>query len=130
MKNISAIGLIVISLTGCYYDNLEELHPNITPCDTSGVVSYATDINPIIQNSCGAQDLACHKTDASTSGYGFGTYDELILSIDNSGIFLETIKHDPSISTSKWMPKNVSSKIDDCSIQKIEAWLNRGRPNN
>ena len=130
MKKIIAVSFTLISLCGCYYDNLEELHPNITPCDTSGVVSYTNDINPIMINSCGATDLACHKTDAATSGYGLGSYDELFLTIDNSGIFLETIKHDPSISTSKWMPKNVSSKIDDCSIQKIEAWINRGRPNN
>ncbi len=128
-STLSAIALIAM-FTGCYYDNLEELHPNTEPCDTTGTISYINDINPIMLHSCGSQDLACHNTDASQSGYGLGTYDDVINTIDNSGIFLETIKHDPSISSAKWMPKNSSSMIDDCSIQKIEAWINRGRPNN
>lgn len=121
--------LLLFSI-GCYYDNLEELHPSIAPCDTTGTVSFANDIQPIMLHSCGSQDLACHQTGGPPSGYGLGTYVDVINTINNSGTFLQSITHDPAISTQKWMPKNSSSKIDNCSIQKIQAWLNGGRLNN
>ena len=130
MKNILSAFFVIVLLNGCYYDNLEDLHPTPVPCDTTGTISFANDILPIMTNSCGNQDLACHKTEASSSTYGLGNYTDVINTIDGSGIFLETIKHDPSINSSKWMPKNSSTKLDNCSIQKIEAWLNRGRLNN
>jgi hypothetical protein len=129
MKKIVVVCFVIFALSGCYYDNLEELHPGDPPCDTTGVISFSTDIDPIFKRSCGSQDLACHNTDQSSSTYGLGTYDDVIFTIDDSGDFLETITHDPSISASLWMPKD-GNKLDACSIQKIQAWLNRGRLNN
>ena len=130
MKNTLIVLSLISILSGCYYDNLDEMHPRIIPCDTTGIVSFAADIQPIMLHSCGSENPACHQGDGSDSGYGLETYATVISTIDNSGIFLETITHDPSISSSRWMPLNTTAKIDDCSIQKIEAWLNRGRPNN
>jgi hypothetical protein len=130
MKKILAFCCAVILFNGCYYDNLEELHPSLPPCDTTGTISFATDITQIMTHSCGSQDMACHNTDASQSGYGLGNYTDVINTIDNSGTFLKSITHDPSINSSKWMPKGSTAKIDNCSIEKIEAWLNRGRLNN
>lgn len=130
MKYLISLFIIIISITSCYYDNVDELHPSITPCDTTGVVSFSSDILPIMQHGCGSEDLACHQTDGSQSGYGLGNYTDVINTIDNSGNFLTSITHDPSISSSKWMPKGSTGKIDDCSIQKVEAWLNRGKLNN
>ena len=43
--------------------------------------------------------------------------------------FLNTIKHQ-NISVSLYMPQGTSEKIDDCSIQKLEAWINRGKLDN
>ena len=126
MKNLSAYFIIVMMLSACSYDNLEELHP---VCDSTVAISFAGDILPIFTGSCGAGDFNCHQTDASESGYGLETYDEVILTIDNSGNFLKTIKHDQSISSSKWMPRN-APKLDGCTILKIEAWINRGRLEN
>ena len=120
----------VVILNACYYDNLDEMHPAIATCDTMGTVSYANDISSIMLHSCGSSDLGCHNGQSSESGYGLGNYNDLITSISNSTDFLGTITHSPDISTSKWMPKNSSSKIDDCSIQKITAWLNRGKLDN
>ena len=130
MKNFFAVCLLTTLLNGCYYDNLEELHPSSPPCDTTGEISFSADILPIMLHSCGSQNLACHQSDASQSGYGLGNYTDIINTINGSGIFLETIIHDPSINTTKWMPKGSSAKIDKCSIQKIEAWLNRGKLDN
>ncbi len=129
MKNILAVFFGVLLFSGCSYDNLEELHPSPAPCDTTET-SFTNDILPIMNASCGALNLACHQTDVSSSTYGLGNYTDVINTISVSGIFLETITHDPSISSSKWMPLGTSAKIDECSILKIEAWLNDGSPDN
>lgn len=121
-------GFVLSMLNGCYYDNVQELH-RVTVCDTSGTISFAGDILPILNNSCGAQNAACHTDQSSTSGYGLANYADVIFTINDAGDFLQTITHDPSINSSKWMPKD-GGKLDACSIQKIEAWLNRGRLNN
>ncbi|MBL0103662.1 MAG: hypothetical protein IPP51_07860 [Bacteroidetes bacterium] len=130
MKYILTIGIVLTMLSGCYYDNIDELHPESAPCDTTGTVSFANDILPIMQHSCGSQNNSCHNTDGSSSGYGLDNYTDVTNTISNSGIFLETIVHSSSVSASKWMPKGTTAKIDDCSIQKITAWMNRGTPNN
>ena len=129
MKKNLTICFSIFALSGCYYDNQEELHPGSPPCDTTGAISYSIDIQPIFNRSCGSQNIGCHNTNQSSITYGLGTYNEVIFTIDNSGIFLETIKHDPSIESSKWMPKG-GGMLDNCSIQKIEAWINGGRLNN
>ena len=126
MKNNFVCFVILVLLFACSYDNLEELHP---VCDSTTSISFAGDILPIITSNCGTGDLNCHQTDGSQSGYGLGSYDEVILTINNSGTFLKTIKHDPSISSGNWMPRN-APKLDGCSILKIEAWINRGRLEN
>ena len=57
---LAALGLT----TGCYYDNLEELHPEVLinsgNCDTSGVMSYSTHIAPILKSNCGSNN-SCHN---------------------------------------------------------------------
>ena len=129
MKNQMAFCFVILIFSGCYYDNLEELHPVPLPCDTT-TVTFSADILPIMNTSCGGLRSDCHQNDATASGYGLGNYTDVINTIYGSGIFLETITHDPSINSSKWMPKGISAKIDDCSILKIEAWLNEGSLNN
>lgn len=116
-----------LSLQSCYYDNLEEIHAAddlATPCDTSGVVSYIADINPILVNSCGANN-SCHKSGTSDSD----------LPLDNianvrdyvlDGTLMGSILHE---SGYKAMPKDGGS-LSACSIQKIQAWINRGTPDN
>ena len=129
MKKYFLAIFIISGLSACYYDNLEELHPQIAPCTVPDTVSYTNDIAPIMTNSCGATDMGCHNTSGATSGYGLNSHLELTTTVDNTE-FLKVIKHDPSINSSKWMPKGSSAKIDDCSIQKIENWINQGMQNN
>lgn len=130
MKQILAIFFVIALFNGCYYDNVDELHPAALPCDTTGTVSFANDILPIMLHSCGSGNSVCHYTNASSSSYGLGTYSDLINCINVSNTFLKTITHDTSIPSSKWMPKNSTAKIDDCGISKIERWLNDGKKNN
>lgn len=121
---LAALGLT----TGCYYDNLEELHPAVgTTCDTTSVtISFAGDIVPVLSSGCGSGDMACHNTDNSDSGIGLETYDGVVAQITADNLFLKSILHDPNASA---MPKG-GGKLDDCTIMKIESWINHGYLNN
>ncbi|CAN5486130.1 hypothetical protein BH11BAC1_BH11BAC1_17530 [soil metagenome] len=114
--------------TGCYYDNMEELHPNFaTVCDTTSVtISYNTDIIPILTSGCGISDNACHNTDNSASNIGLETYAGVMTQVTPDNLFLKSIVHDPVTSA---MPKG-GGKLDECSIMKIESWINHGYLNN
>lgn len=126
MKNLLLL-IIAAALSSCYYDNIEELHPNFnTTCDTTNVaMSYARDIIPILSSSCGTTDQACHASASSESLIGLDTYTGVAEQAAN-GDLLKSIVHDPSVEP---MPKG-GGKLDDCSILKIESWINHGYPNN
>ncbi|RMG79754.1 MAG: hypothetical protein D6707_07605 [Bacteroidetes bacterium] len=127
---INKYTLILIALTGvftgCYYDNEEYLYGNSnTSCDTSAV-SYTADIEPIISSKC----LTCHgNASFNTSGGGIALegYNNISSYLSaNSTRFLGAVKH---LSGYSPMPKS-GTKLDDCSIAKIETWINNNYPNN
>ena len=75
-KTILAALLIVSGLTACYYDNFEEIHPTIpggTTCVIPDTVSYATNIQPIADASCGTDDNGCHDAANSINLGGNGS---------------------------------------------------------
>jgi hypothetical protein len=120
-------------LTSCTSDNLEELHPTVSVCDTTGTVSFATDIQPIMNLHCGTGDIGCHSDPGADGGSGFANYTDMMSYLVSSSKdikFMKTVTHDPTLSASLYMPKGQSDKIDDCSIQKLQAWINRGKLNN
>ncbi len=127
MRRIFFLAAIALC-TGCYYDNLEELHPDIGGvCDTTNVtISYAADVAPIVSSSCGITDNACHNTNSSDSQIGLETYAGVVASISPDNRFLLSIIHDPDANE---MPKG-GGKLDECSISKIESWINHGYINN
>lgn len=125
MKKIFSIVIILTSITvisSCYYDNFEEINPGAgLSCDTSGTISFATNIKPIMESNCGTNNSACHNAN------GLGSYQlDNIAGIDVAiadGKFIESIKHIGSVSR---MPKN-SPKMDDCNIALIDKWLSTGK---
>ena len=129
MKYIFSL-LILILLHSCYYDNADELNPGTEPCDTPGVLSFSPDTLRLLRRSSRSQSEGSGASTGSQSNYGLDSYSSVISTINSSGTFIKTITHDPTISSSKWMPLNSNAKISECNIQKIHAWLNRGLPNN
>lgn len=111
--------------TSCYYDNQERLYPTVdssTTCDTTNVTLSQT-VMPILQSRC----LSCHGNSTANglgSGVNLETYSELTKWVKN-GQLEGAINHSPGYIG---MPKG-SSKMDDCSINKITAWINRGALN-
>lgn len=123
-------GLLLVSLVffaGCYADNLQELHPQLllnNNCDTTGTMSYQTHIQPVLTNSCGSNN-SCHNAQNS-SGVILETYDGVKAAV-NDGKLLSSILWDGNASQ---MPKNSPSKLNDCSIAKIQKWIDAGALNN
>lgn len=113
---------------GCYYDNLEELHPEVllnTNCDTTVTMSYQTHIRPILTNSCGANN-SCHSAQGAGGGIVLADYAG-VKSAVSSGKLVSSITWDGNASQ---MPQNSPSKLNDCSIAKIQKWVDAGTLNN
>jgi hypothetical protein len=116
---------ILIFLAGCKNDNFEEIHPYVPEvCDTTGNISYNNEIRAIMSTSCGSNDLNCHLTgntqDINLDNF-FDTRD-----IATNGDLMGSILHEPGFTP---MPDG-GGKLNDCLIQKIQAWINRGEPEN
>ncbi len=110
-----------IILSGCYKDNEEELYPN-GDCDTDSV-SFSDEVWPVINNNC----VICHTGAVAPVGLTMGNYDELTATIGaGPARFLGAIKHESGYTP---MPQG-GAKLDDCTISKIEAWINDGMPDN
>ncbi len=110
----------MFGLSGCYYDVEEELYP-ISVCDTSDV-TYTQTVKPILDQNCNI----CHAS-GSTAGGGIvlDTWTD-VNGVAQSGQLIGAIKRESGYSP---MPKN-AVKLDDCSISKIESWVNSGALDN
>lgn len=114
---ITGLVMCMTILGSCYYD----IEPNPGTCDTSNV-TYSGTIAGIIQsNGCLSAD--CHGGNNPLSGIRLSDY--------NSVKAMETrlfgaVNHSSGFVA---MPQN-AGKISQCEIDKIQAWINAGAPNN
>ena len=118
---------VSVSLTSCYYDTEEELYPDsgTVVCDTTSV-SYTTDIVPIMNSKCSYS--GCHAGANAAAGIPLETYAGVKGFLDtDKARFISSIIWDGNASN---MPKGASTKMIDCNINTIRAWINAGYPNN
>jgi len=130
MKKIILIGVVLlfIGTIGCYNDKYDQLYvsPATVTCDTTAV-SFANDILPILNANCNIAG-GCHDAAGqSTSGYNFTTY---------AG-FQPVASYDYVVSDINWTPTRghndmpkTGSKISQCDINIITAWVDQGALNN
>jgi hypothetical protein len=120
---------VLLNLGGCYYDNYEELHPelllNTGQCDTSGVISYSANIVPILKSNCGSNN-SCHNSTGAGGGVILDNYNDVKSSV-NGGRLWSAIVWDGNAAQ---MPKNSSAQIKACYMAQIYKWINSGAPNN
>jgi len=109
MKNLILISLSIFLLSACTSHNEEELYGSL--CETENL-SYASDIEEIIQTSCAT--AGCHV--AGTGRNVYDSYDNLKLDVDNGTVLAKVI-------TDATMPPG---GIDDCYYEKIKIWLDEG----
>jgi hypothetical protein len=120
MKMIAAVcGLL--SLTACYYDKEQELYPNSGNCNTPAVVSFRTDIQPLLNASC----TGCHDAAISNAGVRLDNYTSVKIYATN-GLLFNSVNWSGGASP---MPKG-GNKLPACKITLIQNWVNAGAPNN
>lgn len=114
---LSFLSLMILPFcTSCYYDKLENF-PN-TNCDTTNL-TYTKNIQPILSTYC----TTCHSGASPLGGLDLSTYQAVNTSSNNTN-FMGAINHSAGFSA---MPKG-TSKLDACTISKIQAWINAGKP--
>lgn len=119
MKKLTFFFSLVFLLASCDYDVAEELYP-ADGCNTRNL-SYSMDIVKIIDDNC----YRCHDAQNNQGNVTLEGYDKIKVYADN-GKLLGTIRHDDGFQA---MPQD-AGKIDDCSIKKIEQWIEDGAENN
>jgi hypothetical protein len=127
MKPILITIAIIVSLSffeSCYYDKADLLYGNgKTPCDTSVVAKFSTEVLPVMSVSCNTG--GCHNTIDAASGVILDTYAGVKAQVAN-GRLMGSINQTGSFSS---MPKG-AAKLNSCFIIKIQQWINSGTPNN
>lgn len=122
MKRITALFLIsIIAInTNCYFDNAEELYPDIPGACDSSQADYVAKVKPIIQQSC----YTCHSSgNANALGSGIDLEAPSDLSIYvNNGSLIGSIEHTSGFSA---MPQG-GGKLTNCQIETIKTWISNG----
>ena len=123
-QKILLVGMVLIFFSACYYDKKDQVYPQVivTTCDTTNV-TYSTTVTGILNANC----ISCHGSSANSLGGGIvlNTYATLKPYVTN-GNLVNSILQNGKVPS---MPLNMP-KIDDCSINKIVAWVNNGAINN
>lgn len=126
MKQIHKIILLllIVSLTGCYYDSEEKLYPQLSAsCDLTNV-TFAETVTPILQASC----YSCHSnSNAANSGGGIKIQNYAdVLTIAKNGKLMGTVNHSSGYQA---MPQG-GGKLTDCEINQLQKWIDNGTLNN
>ena len=80
---------------------------------------FGTFIQPLMQAKC----QGCHSGNAPQGGIKLTSYAEIKTVAMNGKLYSAVAR------TSNWMPKG-GAKLDDCNLQKIQAWVGAGAPQN
>jgi mono/diheme cytochrome c family protein len=111
---------LLLTLISCRYEKVEKViqQPNTSVCDTSNV-TYKDDIRKILKDHC----EGCHTASSPDGGYRLDSYAGVKASV---GRLVGVVSHSSGFSP---MPKG-GNKLDACSIQKIEKWVQDGALDN
>jgi hypothetical protein len=116
--------LSIAFFNSCTKNNTEDIAVKSSTCDSSKTISYKNDVQPLLNNNCGAQ-AGCHSNGSASGGVKLeswqGTNEVAI-----TGLLMKAIKHESGVSS---MPKG-GSKLDACYIAIISKWVRNGSLNN
>lgn len=119
MKTVVLFLLILVTTASCYYDVEEELYScSIDPASAK----FSTVITPLL-NSYGCS--GCHNGTAPSGGVNLSTHAQVKTVADNGRLY-GAINHAPGFVP---MPLG-ASKMADCDVRKIKAWIDGGALNN
>jgi hypothetical protein len=96
---ITAITTSIAGLHSCTKNKTEDMKIEASTCDSVKVISYKNDVQPLLNNNCGAQ-AGCHSTGSASGGvnleswhcYNFFCFRSFLIFIDinfnNSNFFI------------------------------------------
>ncbi|SDL33859.1 Cytochrome C oxidase, cbb3-type, subunit III [Catalinimonas alkaloidigena] len=119
-RAFATIALSVILLSGCRYDNEEDLFPAPVAPDSTEI-SFAQTIQPLLTAHC----TGCHGTDTPSAGISLVGHSNVKKWAD-TGQLLGAIAHQTGFSP---MPKG-GSKLPAADIERVRRWIEQGTPNN
>ena len=93
---------------------------NGTSCDTAQV-SFSSFVKPLLDGTC----VGCHSGNSPSGGVGLDSHARVAVVAENGKLF-GAINHDNGF---KAMPQG-GSKLPQCDINKIKAWIDAGAINN
>jgi hypothetical protein len=120
MKALLKISVAAMVLSGCYYDNKEDLYPAVIACDSSAV-TYSGKVLSLVQEKC----YTCHGNGNTLGNVNLDGYSNLKVYADN-GKLVGAIEHQNGFSP---MPQG-GGKLGDCDIAVIKRWISDGTQNN
>ncbi len=126
MKNgilILTLLLTAILFGSCYYDKEDLLYGSTNgPCtDTTGTISYAQKVQPILQQNC----YSCHTGNFPSGNIVMGSH-TADKALAQSGKLYGSISHAPGYSA---MPKGMAA-LSTCRLAVIKKWIDNGMLNN
>jgi len=120
MRYIFVLILLMISLTGCYYDHANLVYPQPSCVLTN--ITYSTSVTGILKANC----YSCHSGAAAAGGgIALDSYNGVKTYVTN-GQLMNSINHTGGIPA---MPLS-GAQLSACEISSIQAWINNGTPNN
>lgn len=117
--------ILALGLSGCFYDNKDDLleemarEGTIDPVDPPGCqtdsVSYAAFIQPLLNSNC----RSCHRQGGANGGVRLDTY-AFVQAVAKSGQLVGVLNNDGF----PLMPPN--RRLDDCTIAQVTSWVDEG----
>ena len=122
----SSIAILILFITftcainySCTFDNEEDLLKDYN-CDTTDIIY--SDLTNIFNGIC----ANCHSSTFTLSpGINMDSYSNVKSSI-NTGLVVPAINHENGVPP---MPQGLP-KLSNCDLEKIQAWINLGMPEN
>lgn len=115
-------GLLLLVLTGCYYDKEDAIHPTALSgsvlCDTSNGITYSGLVQKIISVNC----LSCHSKNVASGGIALENYTSVVNAVNNA-VLVQEVNYQPGYNP---MPPGV--KLAQCQIDVINSWVKKGMP--
>jgi hypothetical protein len=124
-KQVIILFLGIFLFSACYYDKKDQVYPQVVvaTCDTTNI-TYGVTVTNILNTNCNN----CHGA-ASANLIGGGillsTYASVKPYVTNGKLINSVLQNGQASA----MPKNMA-KLDQCTINKLTLWVNKGALNN
>ena len=113
-----SVFVLTLTISGCYYDNEEDLYLGSSTCDTTNV-TYSASVAPVFAGYCNS----CHSGSSPSGNIKTDSYTSVKTNISR---IHGAINHQSGFLP---MPQNGGS-LSSCDLTKIDIWIRQGMLNN